>query len=363
VQKNLIYLVITDPPFGNNLFYADLADFFYVWLRIPLQKWYAGLTEFNYFKSERTPHSMEAIDNPAEHPDDRELYEKLAFVENKHLPKIRELSGDDLLEVNDSNPFYRTKPSSEFYSQTLSACWAESYRLLKNGGIMAFTFHHNEDQAWLDILKALFDAGYVLVATYPIRSDETKGEKAQFGSQKIEYDVIHVCRKRLNKIEPVSWAKMRRWVKSEATRLKDLLEHAHGKDLPESDLRVILRGKSLEFYSRHYGQVFTGDRQPLGVRDALLGINSLTISWKTPVRPEVSDRPTAPTPRAVSSCGSSPAAWKSPVTNSTKPSAEPEFHKETWNTAAGFEWSAKRRMLFRSTNVFPTSPKKAGPAK
>ena len=68
---------------------------------------------------------------------------------------------------------------------------------------------------------------------------------------------------------------MRRWVKGEATRLKELLEHTHGKELPESDLRVILRGKSLEFYSRHYGQVYTGDGELLEVRDALLGINQL----------------------------------------------------------------------------------------
>ena len=68
---------------------------------------------------------------------------------------------------------------------------------------------------------------------------------------------------------------MRRWVKSESRQLKELLEHTHGKELPESDLRVILRGKSLEFYSRHYGKVFTGDGQVLDVRDALLGINQL----------------------------------------------------------------------------------------
>jgi hypothetical protein len=204
-------------------------------------------------------------------------FEKSAVIEAKHLNKIRELSGDNTLEEKKPNPLYRPKPSSDFYSQTLSACWAEAGRLLKDGGIMAFTFHHNEDQAWIDILKALFDAGYVLVSTYPIRSDETKGDAANaaFGSKKIEYDIIHVCRKRLDTIEPVSWARMRRWVKAEASRLKELLEHTHGRELPASDLRVILRGKSLEFYSRHYGQVFTGDGQVLDVREALLGINQL----------------------------------------------------------------------------------------
>jgi adenine-specific DNA methylase len=275
--NELFDLVITDPPFGNNLFYADLADFFYVWLRLPLRKWYAGLPEAVYFEQEFTPKALQAIDDPAQHPDDREDYEKELFVKEKYHALIKKLSGETTLIEKDPNPLYRLQPSSDFYSQTLSACWAEAGRRLKDGGIMAFTFHHNEDQAWIDVLKALFDAGYVLVSTYPVRSDETKGDAANaaFGSKKIEYDIIHVCRKRLGEPEPVSWARMRRWVKEESFRLKELLEHTHGKELPESDLRVILRGKSLEFYSRHYGKVFTGDNQVLDVREALLGINQL----------------------------------------------------------------------------------------
>lgn len=268
-------LIITDPPFGDNLYYADMADFFYVWLRIPMLRWYAGQPEAEYFRPERTPHSAEAIDNEVEHPDDREEYEKEPFLTGKILSKIRELMADDTLAEKQENLLFRPRPAGEFYSQMLAACWAEAGRHLKPGGIMAFTFHHNDDNAWIDVLKALFEAGYYLIATYPIRSDETKGDKAAFGSKKIEYDVIHVCRKRLSEPEPVSYAKMRKFVREEAGRLKSLLETVHGKDLPEADLRVILRGKSLEFYSQHYGQVQTGTGEMLGVRDALLGINQM----------------------------------------------------------------------------------------
>lgn len=275
LKEETFDLVITDPPFGNNFYYADLADFFYVWLQLPLRKWYAGLPEAVYFETERSPHSMEAIDNAAEHPDDREVYEKDEFIKVKYLNQIRELTGIFSLAEKDSNPLFRQIPSSDFYSQTLSACWAEAGRRLKDGGIMAFTFHHDDDQAWIDVLCALFNAGYILLQTFPVIGDESKGENAAFGSKKIEYDIIHVCRKRLGEPEPVSWARMRRWVKEESFRLKELLEHTHGKELPESDLRVILRGKSLEFYSRHYGKVFTGDNQVLDVREALLGINQL----------------------------------------------------------------------------------------
>ncbi len=267
-------LVITDPPFGNNVFYADLGDYFYVWMRLPLLRWYRGLPERKYFEAERTPHAVEAVDNTVEHPDDREDYERERFLTNGILDTVRELTGNKELQEKDPNPLYRPEPASDFYQQTLTACWAEAGRLLKQGGLMAFTFHHSADAPWIDVLKALFEGGYLLVSTYPIRSDETFAE-GKFGSKKIEYDIIHVCRKRLDEPKAVSWARMRRWVKDEAAQLKELLEHSHGKELPESDLLVILRGKALEFYSRHYGQVFTGDGQVLGVRDALLGINLL----------------------------------------------------------------------------------------
>jgi adenine-specific DNA methylase len=275
LESNHYDLVVTDPPFGNNLFYADLADFFYVWMRLPLLRWYHDAPERKYFEAERTPHAVEAVDNSVEHPDDRADYEKERFITNGILAKVHELTSNRELGEKDPNPLFRPQPSSEFYQNTLSACWAEAGRLLKPGGLMAFTFHHSADAPWVDVLVALFNAGYLLVATYPIRSDETKGEKGAFGSRKIEYDIIHVCRKRLEEPQSVSWARMRRWVKEEAARLKTLLEHSHGKELPESDLLVILRGKALEFYSRHYGQVYTGDGQVLSVRDALLGINQL----------------------------------------------------------------------------------------
>ena len=275
LEAGSIDLVVTDPPFGNNVFYGDLADFFYVWLRIALLRWYAGLPERAYFEPARSPHALEAVENPVEHPDDREVWEKGRFITAKMVGMIRDMTGDQTVEENAANPLYRPEPASDFYKQTLTACWAEAGRLLKPGGIMAFTFHHSEDAPWLDVLEALFNAGYILVATYPVSSDDTKGETGAFGSRKIEYDIIHVCRKRLQEPQPVSWARMRRWVREEALRLKELLEHSHGQELTESDLRVILRGKSLEFYSRHYGQVYSGANEILGVRDALLGINQL----------------------------------------------------------------------------------------
>ena len=144
-------LVITDPPFGGLLHYAELADFFYVWLRLVLKDRHP-----DYFSSEYTPKTLEAVSNRARQPDDPD----------------------------------------GFYQRILTECWREAYRILKPGGILSFTFHHSEDEPWIAVLESLFNAGFYLEATYPIRSDETKGE-GEFGSRKIEYDIIHVCRKRM----------------------------------------------------------------------------------------------------------------------------------------------------------------------
>lgn len=144
--------------------------------------------------------------------------------------------------------------------------------------MLAFTFHHSEDEPWVDVLESLFNAGFYLEATYPIRSDETKGEGAKpgtFGSQTIEYDIIHVCRKRQKDPARVSWARLRRRIMDDVRELKTLLEQHHNAGLPEADLRVIKRGKALEYYSQHYGQVFVEQGREFTLREALVGINQL----------------------------------------------------------------------------------------
>ena len=229
--------VITDPPFGGILQYAELADFFYVWLRLALKDKYP-----EYFGAEYTPKTMEAVANRARHPgSEKETKKAHADV---------------------------------FYQRLLTECWREAYRILKPGGLLAFTFHHSEDHAWVSVLESLFDAGFNLHATFPIRGDETKGD-GQFGSRTIEYDIIHVCRKRLSEPTPISWAKLRRQILHDVRELKDLLEHHSEEGLPEADLQVIRRGKALEYFSRHYGKVYKDQDTSMAVLEALLGINQL----------------------------------------------------------------------------------------
>jgi adenine-specific DNA methylase len=233
IETGSLDLVITDPPFGGLLHYSELADFFYVWLRLALKDKYPECFSAGY-----TPKSLEAVANRAREPEDPD----------------------------------------GFYQRLLTQCWREVHRILKPGGILAFTFHHSEDEPWVAVLESLFDAGFFLEATYPIRSDETKGEGAKpgtFGAQTIEYDIIHVCRKRTEEPKPVSWGRMRREVMADVRQLQAMLENHAKEGLPAADIQVIRRGKALEYYSRHYGKVYVDEGRPLSVRDALIGINQL----------------------------------------------------------------------------------------
>jgi hypothetical protein len=161
-----------------------------------------------------------------------------------------------------------------FYQRLLTQCWKEAHRVLKPGGTLAFTFHHSEDAPWVSVLESLFDAGFALEATYPIRSDETKGE-GEFGSKTIEYDIIHVCRKRTEEPKPVSWGRMRREVLADVRQLQGMLENHARAGLPAADIQVIRRGKALQYFSRHYGKVYVDEGRPISVKDALVGINQL----------------------------------------------------------------------------------------
>lgn len=222
-------LVITDPPFGGLLHYSELSDFFYVWLHLALKDKYP-----DHFGAEYTPKSLEAVANRAREPQDPD----------------------------------------GFYQRLLMLCWREAHRILKPGGILAFTFHHSEDKPWVAVLESLFDAGYYLEATYPIRSDETKGE-GELGSKTIEYDIIHVCRKRTEEPRPVSWGRMRREVMADVRQLRTMLENHAQQGLPKADIQVIRRGKALEYFSRHYGKVFVDEGRAISVLEAIVGINQL----------------------------------------------------------------------------------------
>ena len=82
-------LVITDPPFNNRIYYADLSDFFYVWMRLALLKWYSGMPERKYLRAgTNSPRYGGSKESGGVSLNNREPWEKSPFLTASILEKV-----------------------------------------------------------------------------------------------------------------------------------------------------------------------------------------------------------------------------------------------------------------------------------
>lgn len=136
-------LVVTDPPYFDNVHYSELADFFFCWLQ-------QGLAETDpAFAPASTRHGME--------------------VQSKDAGSFSHLLG-----------------------RVLSEC----SRVLKAGGIVAFTFQHARWEAWAAVLQALRSAGLEVVAVHPVKAEMSVSMPKLQAREPINLDQIIVCRHR-----------------------------------------------------------------------------------------------------------------------------------------------------------------------
>lgn len=138
--------IITDPPYFDNVQYSELADFFYVWLRLGLQGQYTA------FEPELSPKAEEVVKNPRQGKD------------------------------------------ADFYQQGLTKVFRECHRVLKDDSVLVFTFHHKEPDAWRAMLRAVLNAGFVISTNYSVQAEMPRSLHIQ-NQDAMEYDAIIVCHK------------------------------------------------------------------------------------------------------------------------------------------------------------------------
>lgn len=235
----LFDLVITDPPYAGNVNYSELSDFFYVWLRLILSKKYI------WFTPEYAPKLEEVVQNK---------------IRDQNLRKFQE---------------------------GLEKVFLESCKLLREDGLLIFTFHHEANEAWVAVLESLFNAGFYLIAVYPYESDARKG--GALGAQKIAYDTIHVCRKRNGQLsnKKQSWAGVRQSIRKKAREEIELIERgSYGREkLNPADVNMILIGKCLELYSKHYGLIVDYRDEVIPLHEALTSIRMMVEQIASTQRP------------------------------------------------------------------------------
>jgi putative DNA methylase len=84
----------------------------------------------------------------------------------------------------------------DIFTARLAAVWSECHRVLKEDGLLVFTYRHSRGEGWSSILRAVMDSGLVVVAAHPINAEMSGATPKHQASEPIDLDIILVCRKR-----------------------------------------------------------------------------------------------------------------------------------------------------------------------
>ncbi|MBP7947964.1 MAG: DUF1156 domain-containing protein, partial [Verrucomicrobia bacterium] len=161
-------LIVTDPPYYDNVMYAELADFFYVWLKRT-----AGHLYPEWFTAQLTDKDAEAVANPARFKD---------LVSPSSAGRggrgVKELAAQD-------------------YERKMSAAFREMARVLRPEGLLTVMFTHKQVEAWDTLATALINAGFTITASWPVHT-ESEHSLHQAKKNAAQSTILLVCRKRVN---------------------------------------------------------------------------------------------------------------------------------------------------------------------
>ncbi len=228
--------VATDPPYYDNIGYADLSDFFYIWLRRSLSQVYPVACS-----TLLTPKTEELIASPYRHNGSRQKAE--SFFESGLKEVFKEIC----------------RASTEAAPMTLFYAYKQSET--EDGGRTAST-------GWETMLKGLLDSGFEVTGTWPMRS-ELSNRPIASGTNALASSVVLACRPRPADASLGTRRELLRQLQSELPATLKPLQKANiaPVDLPQAAV-----GPGMAVFSR-YSKVVESDGTEMTVRDALALIN------------------------------------------------------------------------------------------
>ncbi len=133
-------LVVTDPPFFDNVHYSELADFFHAW---------------------------------------QTLYPR-GFIQPATTTRQAH-------EVQDTEP--------GAFAAKLRDVFAECHRVLKHDRLLVFTYHHSRNEGWVSLAESIYEAGFSVFNAHPVKAEMSGATPKSQAGEPIQIDVILVCRK------------------------------------------------------------------------------------------------------------------------------------------------------------------------
>jgi REP element-mobilizing transposase RayT len=209
-----IDVVVTDPPYYDAIPYADLMDFFYVWLRRTMNGFSAELD--------------------------------LAFTQPLS-PKWDHDKGDgELIDDSSRHGGDRAK-SKAVYEDGMLRSFISCYNALKNDGRLVIVFAHKQPDAWETLVSAMIRAGFVVDGSWPIQT-EMRGGIRNLGRASLSSSVWLVCKKRPATARP-GWDNQ--VLEEMRQNIRERLREYWDAGIRGPDFVWAATGPALEAYSKH----------------------------------------------------------------------------------------------------------------
>lgn len=212
IADGAVDFVVIDPPYYDNVMYAELSDFFYVWLKRT-----AGHVVPEFFTRQLTDKDNEAVANPAK------------FAGQKGAKAL----------------------AGRAYQERMRRIFDECRRVLKPSGVMTLMFTHKATGAWDALTKGLIEAGFSISASWPINT-EFSGSLHIHSKSAANSTIFLVCRPRetaLRDAETEYWEDIEPQV---ARAVRARVGEFQKVGIAGVDLYLASFGPALEEFSRHW---------------------------------------------------------------------------------------------------------------
>lgn len=142
IPSSTVDAVVTDPPYFDFIHYSELSDFFYAWLSNALG------SEYDYLNKKNSSHENEVQDR-----------------------------------------------DNESFTRKICSIFKECNRVLKENGLLCFSYHHSTIDGWMAIYNSVTDAGFDIVAAHPVKAEMSVASPKSSTKNPINLDAILVCKK------------------------------------------------------------------------------------------------------------------------------------------------------------------------
>lgn len=232
-------MVSTDPPYYDNIGYADLSDYFYVWMRQSLKQTYPNL-----FRTMLVPKAEELVATP--------------YRFDGSVEKARDFFEDGMLHTCQQIYQYAREdiPVTIYYAYKQSDTDTEDAET------------KTASTGWETMLSAVIQAGFSITGTWPMSTERT-GRTIGNGTNALASSIVLVCRKRL---EDAPMVTRRNFIAELKRELRPALQKLQRSNIAPVDLAQSAIGPGMGVYSK-YSKVLESDGTPMTVRSALQIIN------------------------------------------------------------------------------------------